>query len=235
LFLTQIFATKFVPPLNDVAFPAYSRLQHDRGAFAWAFAKALRMIMLATMPLYFGLAVTAEPVVLTLFGPKWAEMVPMVRIMAFAMPFLTLQILFTPATNAIGRPGIGARVSGAGAIILTIAFLIGVRFGGIGLAWGWMIGFPLYALVACAMSLPAIGVRWGDLGRAIAPGLSAAAAMALLVMALDHILPPLPAALRLALLAGAGGLAYAGLLFVFARRTLEEIVRLVIKRKAAAG
>jgi len=235
LFLTQIFATKFVPPLNDVAFPAYSRLQHDRAAFSWAFAKALRMIMLVTLPLYFGLAVSAEPVVLTLFGPKWGEMVPMVRVMAFAMPFLTLQILFAPATNAIGRPGIGAWVSGAGAIILTSAFLIGVRFGGMGLAWAWLIGFPLYALVACVCSLPAIGVRWRTLGGSIAPGLGAAAAMAALVWGLDRILPPLAPIVRLAVLVGAGGLAYGALLLLFARATLEEIVRLVIKRKAAAG
>ena len=38
LFLTQIFAAKFVPPLNEVAFPAYARLQNDKAALsAWLF------------------------------------------------------------------------------------------------------------------------------------------------------------------------------------------------------
>ena len=32
LFLTQIFVSKFVPPLNEVAFSAYARIQHDRDA-----------------------------------------------------------------------------------------------------------------------------------------------------------------------------------------------------------
>jgi O-antigen/teichoic acid export membrane protein len=48
-------------------------------------------------------------VVLTVLGPKWAETVPLVRVLALAMPFLTLQILFAPATNAIGRAGIALR------------------------------------------------------------------------------------------------------------------------------
>ncbi|MBK9433299.1 MAG: oligosaccharide flippase family protein, partial [Sphingomonadales bacterium] len=46
LFLTQIFAAKFVPPLNEVAFPAYARMQHDLSALASGFLKAVRLIML---------------------------------------------------------------------------------------------------------------------------------------------------------------------------------------------
>src|SRR3546814_19990770 len=45
LFLTQIFVSKFVPPLNEVAFSAYARIQHDDAAVASAFAKSVRIIM----------------------------------------------------------------------------------------------------------------------------------------------------------------------------------------------
>jgi O-antigen/teichoic acid export membrane protein len=44
LFLTQLFAVKFVPPLNEVAFPAYARLQGDRAALTSGFLKAVRLI-----------------------------------------------------------------------------------------------------------------------------------------------------------------------------------------------
>ena len=36
LFLTQIFVAKVVPPLNEVAFCAYARIQHDQDAVARA-------------------------------------------------------------------------------------------------------------------------------------------------------------------------------------------------------
>ncbi len=49
LFLTQILAAKFVPPLNEVAFAAYSRLHPHRGALPSAFLKAVRLIMLAAL------------------------------------------------------------------------------------------------------------------------------------------------------------------------------------------
>ncbi|MGH6780785.1 MAG: lipopolysaccharide biosynthesis protein [Sphingomonadaceae bacterium] len=231
LFLTQIFASKFVPPLNEVAFPAYSRLQNDAEAFARSFAKAIRLIMLVALPVYFGLAVTARPAVLVLFGPKWVEIVPLVEILAFAIPFMTLHVLFAPALNAKGQPGVTARLSAAGAIIMTIAFLAGVRFGAVGLAYAWLFGMPVAALVATALALPVIGVRWIDLGKAILPGLAAAAAMAAIVRGVDALLPPLSPLPQLALLVTAGGLSYVALLFILARATFEELLRLVIRRK----
>ena len=59
LFLTTLIATKFVPPLNEVAFPAYARMQEDRALLAASFLKAVRLIMLVTCPLYLGLSVAA--------------------------------------------------------------------------------------------------------------------------------------------------------------------------------
>src|SRR3546814_8806680 len=55
LFLTQILAAKFVPPLNEVAFAAYSRIQADRYRMSGAFLKATRLVMNAALPLYLGL------------------------------------------------------------------------------------------------------------------------------------------------------------------------------------
>lgn len=235
LFLTQIFVNKFVPPLNEVAFPAYSRLQNDDAGFAWSFLKAIRIIMLAALPIYFGLAVSAEPAVLVLFGHKWAEIVPLVRILAFAMPFMTLHVLLAPALNAKGQPGLTARISIIGAIVMVAAFLIGARFGAAGLAWAWLIGFPVTTLAACVVALPVIGARWRDLGDALAPGLLAAGAMALIVRAGDSLLPALPPLPHLLVLMAVGGVSYAALLYLFARTTLDELLRLVIRRQPATA
>src|SRR3546814_4456906 len=61
LFLAQIFMAKFVPPLNEVAFPAYSRIKDDPAAMRWSFLKTVRLLMLVAAPFYCGLAVTAAP------------------------------------------------------------------------------------------------------------------------------------------------------------------------------
>ena len=235
MFLTTILAAKFVPPINDVAFSAYSKLQEKPEAVAAAFVKTVRLIMLIALPFYLGLAATAEPVVLTALGSKWAETVPLVRIMALAMPFMTLQILFSPATNAIGRSGIALRVAISGAVLLPIAFLIGIQRGTEGMAIAWLIAFPILTGVTAALSLPAIGVTATALLRAVAPGLLASAAMVLPVLLLDSALPPMPPLARLATLALTGAAAYLALLLLFARQLVEEIIDLVRTRSPVRG
>ena len=231
LFLTQIFVSKFVPPLNDVAFPAYARMQKDISRVAWSFCKAVKLLMLLTCPIYLGMAVTAEPLVETLFGAKWLEMAPFVAILALAMPFMTLQVMFAPVSNALGRPGTTARVAGVGAVVMPVAFLFGIRFGAIGLAWAWLAGFPLLTAVTIKLAGGPLGLRAGDLLRAAAPGLGCSILMAAVVLVLGQLLPPLPAPVRLAILVPAGGLAFLAALRLCARGTLGELVALVVRRK----
>ncbi|MET0375960.1 MAG: lipopolysaccharide biosynthesis protein, partial [Rhizorhabdus sp.] len=138
LFLAQILTSKFIPPLNEVAFTAYARLQSDPAAIVRSFETSTRIIMLVALPFYAGLAITAEPLVHAILGEQWMEAVPIVRILALAMPFVTLQILFAPAATAMGRPRIQVYAAAAGAIVMPVAFLIGVRWGPIGLAWAWL-------------------------------------------------------------------------------------------------
>tara|TARA_R110000772_G_scaffold43797_1_gene100868 strand:+ start:536 stop:1930 length:1395 start_codon:yes stop_codon:yes gene_type:complete len=234
LFLTTIFAAKFVPPLNEVAFPAYSRLQDNPEALSWSFLKAVRLIMLISCPLYLGMSVTAAPLVGTLFGPKWLEMTPFVSILALAMPVMTLQILFAPANNAVGKPEITARASFVGAILMPLTFLIGLQWGAIGLAWGWVIAFPLLTLFTFFQSYRHIGISGIELARAIWPGLSTSIAMATIVYLADQFLPEMIAYARLAILVAIGGVAYVSLLWLLAKSTLMEVIQLILRKKAPA-
>lgn len=226
LFLTQILLNKFVPAINEVAFPAYARMQADRAGIAHGFVRAVRLIMLAALPFYLGLAVTAGPIVMTMMGPRWAGAIPVIRLLALAMPFAMLQILYAPATNALGRPGVSAAVAATGAIVMPVAFLFGVRGGPVGMAEAWVAAAPLVCLAASMLSLPVIGVRARDLALAIAPPLGAALGMAAGVAALDHSLPPLAAPLRLTVLVATGAVLYATLIALIARTTLAELVAL---------
>jgi O-antigen/teichoic acid export membrane protein len=229
LFLAQIFVAKFVPPLNEVAFSAYARIQHDRAATAAAFVKGVRMVMLAALPFYFGLAVTAEPLVLVMLGEKWTEATPIVRLLALAMPMMTLQVLFSPACDALGRPGIGVSNGAAGSLILAVGFLFGVQWGVLGLTAAWIACYPLYLAISCWRSLPVIGARARDVASAVVPPLLAAAGMASVVWLIDQAVDLAPVG-RLAVLVMVGGTAYAGFLIIFARSLVRETIALVRNR-----
>ncbi|MEN3749076.1 lipopolysaccharide biosynthesis protein [Sphingomonas sp. HF-S3] len=232
LFLTQIFVSKVVPPLNEVAFSAYARMQQDRAGVAAAFVKATRTIMVIGLPFHLGLAVTADPLVRVVLGPHWVEAAPVVRWLALAMPLMTLQCLFSPVTDALGHPRIGARNGLTGGVLLGLAFLVGVNWGVTGLVAGWFAAYPLYLAISARRTLPVIGVRLRELVDAIAPAAIASAAMALLVVLLDAALPPMGEAARLAILTAAGAAAYAAWLFAFARGTIADVLDMIRKRGA---
>ncbi|MEP7350650.1 MAG: lipopolysaccharide biosynthesis protein [Sphingorhabdus sp.] len=231
LFLTQIFAAKFVPPLNEVAFPAYARLQNDRAALSVGFLKAVRLIMLISCPFYVGMAVTAGPLVEVVMGPKWIQASPLVAVLSLAMPVMTLQILFHPALNALGLPQVTVRNSIFGAVLMPTVYLYAVQYDSIGLAWGWLVAFPILLAFTIYQAKPHIGFTVSGLLAAVIPGLSAALAMGAVVWLVDRMLMPLPALPHLAILVATGGLAYTGLLWFGARQTFMEVVNLVIKRK----
>lgn len=236
LMITQLFATKFIPPLNEVAFPAYARIQHDKAALSSAFLTAVRLIMLVAFPLYFGMAISAGPFVETIMGPKWVESIPLVSILALAMPFAALQFLFQPVMNGLGLPQMTMRNNIAGALIMPTTFIYAVQYGVEGLAWGWLVAFPLLLAFTVFQAKPHVGFTLGGLFRAVLPGLGAALVMASAVWLADRYLViwiwhEMPAPLHLALLTIVGAAMYCGLLWFGARQTFMEVINLVVRRK----
>ena len=238
LFLAQIIMAKFVPPLNEVAFPAYAQLQKDPAGLRYAFLKAARLVMLVVLPAYIGMAVTAGPLVATLFGPKWMEIVPLVTLVALAMPFMTLQILFAPALNALGRPDIPMRSAMAGAVIFFAAFFIASRSGIAMMAAVWLLAAPALLLMTMLFSRRFINVGIRDLTEALAPVGAAALIMGALVWSLNHWVVSglgLWAPIHLLVLVAAGGLAYLAALKLLAPSLIDDAVTQVRGRGKTAS
>jgi O-antigen/teichoic acid export membrane protein len=236
LYVTQIFASKFIPPLNEVAFPAYSRLQNDRPAMLAGFLKAIRLIMLIACPVYVGMALAAVPFVEIVMGPKWIDATPVLQILALAMPALTLQVLFGPAFNAIGKPYLTMRGAIFGAFLMPLIYLVAVQYGVLALAASWLVAMPVLLLFTVMQAKHHLELSLRKLGMAVLPGLGTALAMGSIVWAFDAIMvnyfwQGMPALVRLVLLAIVGAGTYVGLLRFCARKTYDEVIALVVHRK----
>lgn len=189
LFLTLIVTARFLPPINEVAFAAYSELHREGKALGPYFVKTARIVMTLTSPVFVGLALTSEPAVLTLFGEKWVGMAPIVGGLALVMPAFALQLICAPVTNAKGLPRVYLFTSVCGAIIMPCAFLIavGVEDGAaMGLVHAWWFAAPLLCAVTLAATLPRIAVSPLTLLRELAPAALACAAMALAVLGVQR-------------------------------------------------
>lgn len=228
LFLAQLFVNKVVPPLNEVAFSAYAQIQDDVTAVAQGFLKSVRVVMLLAVPFCLGLASVAEPAVAVMLGEKWLPSAPLVSLLALAMPFMTLHVMFAPALNAIGKSGIVTRGTVFGAVLLPAAYLVGASLAGAkGLALAWLLGFPVLTAVTAFWTLRAIAVSPAQLVHALAPPCLAGLGMALTVAAVDMFTAEPASPLRLAALVASGGLVYGLWLQLFARERLDELFGLI--------
>lgn len=63
-----------------VMFPALSKLQNEKTRVKNIYLRMVSIIGLITFPLMLGLLVVADHFVLALYGPAWAEMIPVLRI-----------------------------------------------------------------------------------------------------------------------------------------------------------
>jgi len=222
LFLTLIVTGRFLPPINEVALPAYAELHRRGQSLAPYFMKTARTVLLVTTPIYLGLAITAESAVLTLFGEKWVEMIPFVEGLALAMPAMALQIICSPATNAMGMPKYYLMSNGAGALIFPAAFLIAISSGPMGLVHAWWLGATLLLALTLRLTLPAINLSFARFARELTPVVVASCAMVLAVFVCAMLFKPELPLLDLILHAGIGAATYACVLWLFWPHVIAE-------------
>jgi O-antigen/teichoic acid export membrane protein len=227
LFLAQLLAAKFVPPINEVAYAAYAR-QPELGASA--LLATIRLVMLIALPAYAGLAVVAPILVPVLLGEQWHEIVPLLPILAAAMAMMTLQILFAPATNARGVPLAALRITMIGSVVMPVAYFIGSHWGVMGFAWGWVGGMAVLTALTVTLSGRIIGLPFDGLLRALLPPLTASLAMAGGVWLVVRGLPPVPDLLALAIAVSIGVALYLGALNIIAPDRVAEALNFARNR-----
>ena len=144
-----------------VAFPTFSGLSSDTDALSKGARSALRAIMILNAPAMLGLAAVAGTLVETLFGPRWAPSVPLLRILSIAGLAWPLHVVNVNVILALGKSRTFFGLEVAKKVVGLAAMLVGARFGVAGLAWG-----------VVASSMFAMGLNAWPVRRRIGYGLS---------------------------------------------------------------
>jgi len=126
--------TQLMAPINRVAVPALAGLANDAERYRNAFAQMLRILLVISLP---GLAVAvlaANPMIGLLFGAKWRGVAPV-------FSWLCVGGLVTPVNYAMywifvsqGRSRDQMIYGTAAAVINILAYVVGVRWGLVGVA-----------------------------------------------------------------------------------------------------
>jgi PST family polysaccharide transporter len=175
--------------VGRVLFPAFSRIQHDRPRLQAAFLRAITTIGAIAFPVMLGLMVTAGPFIHAILGSKWEPVIPLFLILA---PIGLMQSVVSPSGHlytSTGRSDWFFRWGVVACSITVIGFLIGIKWGAIGVATTYVITnvLLLYPNLKIPFTLIALPLRtyFGKLAPLLGIGL-VMSAVALLWRALCY-------------------------------------------------
>lgn len=182
-------------------------------------------------PAAIGLALTADDFVLLTLGDTWAGVIVPLQILCLYAVMFSSQTLVAHVLLWTGHFSIIMWLSLLPLAILPICFYIGAAYGLIGVAIGWLIGFPLSNLPGFVYINRILACSWSDYKQTFRPALTGCAAMLGVVILIRLVLPDeWHHGLRLAVQSSAGALVYAGtILWLFGNR-VQEIYHIVLGR-----
>ncbi len=102
LMLATMPLKKILPMLNQVAFPAFSKIQHDTGLVRHYVLKAQRLSLVITIPIFWGLASIVDLAVPLILGEKWVKAIAPAAIIFVIMPLRFSYELYNPALKSMG-------------------------------------------------------------------------------------------------------------------------------------
>ncbi|MFN0063713.1 MAG: lipopolysaccharide biosynthesis protein [Myxococcaceae bacterium] len=218
--------------LSRVAFPVFSEAAGDVQRLRRGVQLAVRGVMLLNVPLMLGLVVTAEPLVVTLFGEVWKPCVPVLQILALSGVLWPLHVINLNVLLGQGHSRLFFRLEVIKKLLGTALLVLASFWGVLGIAWSQVALGVLGFLINATYTKQKLG--YGALAQFLdfAPTLLLSVLMAAVVKWLSlHLASPAP--VRLALLVVAGAMLFGGLAWIMRLRALRESVGLFSRVRMA--
>lgn len=220
--IPELVIMQFCNVVGAVIFPVYAKMRDNPEALTLGFLTTMRYVALVTIPLGLGLALVAEPFVLTLFGEKWVEAIPVTRAISIYAMLFSLSYNAGDVYKAQGRPEVLTKLAPVRAVILFAGFWYAITQVGTIAAMGWAHAFA--ALIAGTVNL-VVAARMLDLPirkivEALTPSVVAGALMTVAVAASLVLVADAPALVQLLISVSVGALAYGAALWWLQRDLL---------------
>ena len=215
--------------VGQVAFPAFSSMQHDLRKVGTNALLGARILSFFAFPVLWGISSIAPEIVEVILGARWTPAVVPLQALALTIPLRMVGSFVQVAVVGIGRSDIALRNAIWASLIAPAAFLIGVNWWGLlGLSLAWLVVSPLVFLQGVMRGLPALGLRVSQLGTAMMGAALAGLTMYGAVTITRHMFAVgQGGAQRLCVLIAVGALAYCAVSFGLNRKGTHEVLEMM--------
>ncbi|HEU4700377.1 MAG TPA: lipopolysaccharide biosynthesis protein, partial [Gemmatimonadales bacterium] len=202
----------------------FAAVQEDHAAVRRYLTLITEGLALLTLPASIGMGLVAPEFVALALGPKWAEAVAPLQLLALYAAYRSIVTPLPQVVLAVGLSKEGAKISAMSAVVLPIAFVVGSRWGPAGIAAAWIIVYPIVTLPLYVLVFRRIGMTVREYAGALWPAVSSVLIMAAGVWLVRGAVPARwPLAARFALPVATGALLYPGALLVLHRERVRTV------------
>lgn len=166
--IAQMANEKIISIVNNVTFPVFSKYQDNNEKTKYFLLKLTGAIALVTGPIFFGLAVVGEELILLLLGEKWQGAVLPLKILCVGQYIVALTSPFVSVNIAQGRPRWVLYFNIGAILVLPSAFYYCSQFGFVYTAIPWITFSPLLRFVFMWQTLKVLGLELKTLSRELA-------------------------------------------------------------------
>jgi O-antigen/teichoic acid export membrane protein len=212
-------------PLQEVLFPAFSRMQDDKARMTSAWLRANRLIAAITIPGMLGLVAIAPDFVAVVLGDQWKPAVPVLQVLAWVGLLQSLQGLNGTVLRAVDQTGTLLRYAVIVLVASLAAFVAGLPFGVLGVAVAYAVMSTFVEPYYTWLTTRALGTTLRAFVGALSGVTQAAVMMFAVVLAARAGLLSLdaPAGVRLLTCIAVGVVAFAGAAMWRAPELIAEI------------
>jgi PST family polysaccharide transporter len=228
---------RIAAPLQQVFFPAFSRISNDRERMADIWIRATRLVGAVSIPALVGLAIVAPDFVQVVLGPKWSDATTVIRILAIVGIVQSLHTLNGEVLLALGRAGTLLRYTMLWSAATIGAVAIGLQWDVVGVAAAYAVAIVVVEPLRAYLTTQALGIPLRRFVASLAGVAQATAVMAAALLGARSLLVAAgaPPAARLALLVLLGAAVYGACCHWRAPEVTREIVGVAARRRRRAA
>ncbi len=220
--------------VSKVAFPTFSRVQHDLARFRQGYLEAIHYISMAIFPLLTGLMIFAPEFVQVVLGPKWLPATVPIQVLSIMALLKSVGTTKGAVLLARGRADIELKWNLAYLGPFVAALIVGTHWGLVGVAVAYVVVYTLAFPIIQGITNRSIALSWRDFFRALATPFAASLGLAVVSLLWKFWIGPVLAAGPVPLLIGGtllGSAAYFGLLFKLEKGLLQQVRHLVSQKE----
>jgi O-antigen/teichoic acid export membrane protein len=214
--------------VSQVAFPTFSRVQHQPKRLLRVFLLVTRVVSVVSFPTFVALGALSSTIVPIFFGAKWNDSVPMMQIFAIGALYNSVGTFNGTVIGALGRTDLSFRLTLYGTALSMVFTYFTAPYGLVAVALGGISVSLIMAPYTARVTQSLVGHDFKTYFRQLVPSGASAAIMFFAILGVGALLRSRTSPyVTLAAQIIVGGAVYVSALYVISKPSIDEFIELV--------